>query len=74
MSRACVFSNVYVLLILVGANMHLSLVWAIADMFNALMAVPNLIGLVFLSGVVASETKNYLQRLREGDFDSARRA
>ena len=65
---------VYVLLIMVGANSQLALVWAVADMFNALMAVPNLIGLVLLSGVVASETRSYLRRLRAGDFDDARSA
>jgi AGCS family alanine or glycine:cation symporter len=60
---------VYVLCIFVGANMQLSIVWALADMFNAMMAVPNLVGLVLLSGVVATDTKDYVQRLRAGAFN-----
>jgi AGCS family alanine or glycine:cation symporter len=35
-------------------------VWDAADMFNAFMAIPNLIVLIFLSGVIVSETKKYL--------------
>ena len=38
-------------------------VWTIADIFNGFMAIPNLIALVALSGVVASETKSYFDRL-----------
>ncbi|UCE08779.1 MAG: alanine:cation symporter family protein, partial [bacterium] len=34
-------------------------VWAIADVFNGLMAVPNLIGLLALSGIIVSETNKY---------------
>ncbi|WP_053363241.1 sodium:alanine symporter family protein [Bacillus sp. FJAT-27251] len=55
---------VYVATVLVGAGMNLGLVWTIADIFNALMAIPNLIGLVFLSGVVVAETKSF-KKLRE---------
>ena len=40
--------------------MSLSLVWDLADLFNGLMAVPNLISLIALSGVIVSETKEYL--------------
>jgi AGCS family alanine or glycine:cation symporter len=39
---------------------ELELVWTFADVMNGLMAVPNLIGLVGLSGVVAAETRQYL--------------
>ncbi|MDA3970606.1 MAG: sodium:alanine symporter family protein [Desulfobulbaceae bacterium] len=49
----------YCLLLPVGATVKLSLVWAISDIFNALMAWPNLIGLLFLSGVVVRSTKEY---------------
>jgi alanine or glycine:cation symporter, AGCS family len=55
---------VYVATVLVGAGMNLGLVWTIADIFNALMAIPNLIGLLFLSGVVVAETKSF-KKLRE---------
>ncbi len=50
---------VYCLLLPVGAAVKLSLVWTISDIFNALMAWPNLIGLLFLSGVVVRSTKEY---------------
>ena len=50
---------IYTLTVLLGAGMNLGLVWTIADIFNALMAIPNLIGLVFLSGVVVAETRSF---------------
>ena len=40
----------------------LNLVWTVADTLNALMALPNLIALLLLSGVVARETKSYFKR------------
>lgn len=43
-----------------GAIVNLSIVWTISDIMNALMALPNLISLLLLSGVVARETKHYL--------------
>lgn len=49
----------YLAFILVGAVAHLDLVWAIADVFNGLMAVPNLVGLLLLSPVVVQETRGY---------------
>lgn len=42
---------------------NLNMVWAISDVFNGLMAIPNLIGLLFLSGVVIAETKRFNQQL-----------
>lgn len=50
---------VYTLTVLIGAGMNLGLVWTIADIFNALMAIPNLIGLIALSGVVVASTKEF---------------
>ena len=41
----------------------LNLVWTIADILNALMAIPNLIAVLLLSGVVVRETDRYLNRL-----------
>lgn len=46
----------------IGAVAQLDLVWAISDVMNGLMAVPNLIGLIFLSGVVAAETRRYFAK------------
>ena len=40
--------------------MNLGIVWNLADCMNALMAIPNLLSLLFLSGVIVSETKRYL--------------
>jgi AGCS family alanine or glycine:cation symporter len=44
--------------------MNLSLVWNLADCMNALMAIPNLISLLFLSGMLVHETRKYLWRDR----------
>ncbi len=57
------------LLVFVGAVAKLNLVWLISDIFNALMAVPNLVGLLLLSGLVTGQTRDYLGRLRAGGFD-----
>ena len=51
---------VYILMLYSGATMSLSLVWNLADIMNALMALPNLISLIFLSGVIACDTRHYL--------------
>jgi AGCS family alanine or glycine:cation symporter len=45
-----------------GSIYSLSFVWVFSDVMNGLMALPNLIGLVLLSGVAASETRRYLER------------
>lgn len=50
----------WVLVIYLGSVMNLSLVWNLADGMNALMAIPNLLSLVLLSGVAARETRKYL--------------
>ena len=50
----------WVLAIYLGSVMNLSLVWNLADGMNALMAIPNLLSLVLLSGVAARETRKYL--------------
>lgn len=52
----------YILAIFIGPFMTVSAVWTIADIFNGLMAFPNLIALVALSGVVAAETKKYFKK------------
>ncbi len=50
----------WVVLAYVGAVANLTLVWDMADIMNALMAVPNIISLLLLSGVIVSETRKYL--------------
>ncbi len=56
------YKVVFVLFIVVGATMNLGLAWDIADTLNGLMAIPNLIGVVALSGMVVKITKNYTER------------
>ena len=58
----------YVLFVLLGALAHLDLVWQLADIFNGLMAIPNLIGLLLLSNVVVKETKEFVVRRKEGHY------
>ena len=59
--RSIVFYRIlYILLVYAGSTMSLALVWNLADIMNALMAVPNLISLLLLSGVIAKETQHYL--------------
>ncbi len=62
-----VYKVIFVCFILVGATMDLSLAWDISDTFNGLMAIPNLIGLLVLSGTIFKITKNYLARLKGED-------
>lgn len=49
----------YIIAVFIGPFMTVEAVWTIADIFNALMALPNLIALITLSGVVVSETRAY---------------
>lgn len=53
------YQLLWVILIPIGAIMELKVVWNISDVFNGFMAIPNLIGIILLSGVVLSELKNY---------------
>ena len=53
------YQIVYIVIVVVGATMDLGLAWDIADTLNGLMAIPNLIALVGLSGVVVGLTKEY---------------
>jgi AGCS family alanine or glycine:cation symporter len=48
----------------VGATLRLGVLWNISDIFNGLMAIPNLIALFMLSGVVVKETRSYWSRHR----------
>ncbi|MCK5740045.1 sodium:alanine symporter family protein [bacterium] len=52
---------VFCLFIFIGAVLKLDLVWGVADVMNGLMAIPNLIGLLGLSGVVVYETNEYFR-------------
>ena len=63
------FKIVYVLLLIVGAVTSSAFVWALDDMFNAMMAIPNLIGVIGLSGVVVKVSKNYFDRKAGKDVE-----
>jgi AGCS family alanine or glycine:cation symporter len=55
------FRVVFALVVFVGCTMQLGVIWAFSDIMNGLMALPNLIGLLVLSGLVARETRHYLR-------------
>jgi AGCS family alanine or glycine:cation symporter len=57
-----VFKIVYVGTLAIGALTASDLIWALDDMFNALMALPNLIALLCMSGLIYKITKNYYDR------------
>lgn len=54
------FRILFSLVVFIGCMVQLGVVWAFSDVMNGLMALPNLIGLLILSGLVARETKKYL--------------
>ncbi|MCA1306446.1 sodium:alanine symporter family protein [Microbacterium esteraromaticum] len=54
------FRIIFSLVVFIGCTVQLGVVWAFSDVMNGLMALPNLIGLLVLSGLVARETKKYL--------------
>lgn len=58
----------WIVMVYVGSVVNLSLVWNFADVVNALMAIPNLISLLLLSGVIVSETRKYLWNDRLNDY------
>lgn len=61
-----IFRWIYILAVFIGPYMTVSAVWTIADIFNGLMAIPNMIAIFALSGVVVKETKDFFQRHKEG--------
>ncbi len=63
-----VYRWLYILAVFIGPYLTVSAVWGIADIVNGLMAIPNMIALIFLSGVIAKETKNYFRRLENGEI------
>lgn len=64
---AAVYRWIYVAAVFIGPYMTVEAVWNIADIFNGLMALPNVIALIALSGVVAAETKDYMKRLKAAE-------
>lgn len=54
------FRFLYIAAVFIGPYLTVEAVWKIANIFNGLMAIPNIIALIALSGVIAAETKDYL--------------
>ena len=66
MKHVKIFRWIYILAVFIGPYMTVSAVWTIADIFNGMMALPNMIALFALSGVVAAETKDFFKRHSAG--------
>ena len=67
---AKIFRILYVGAVFIGPYLTVEAVWNLADIFNGLMAIPNVIAIICLSGVVASETRHYLACLKTGKLKS----
>ena len=61
-----VYRLLYVVSVFLGTVVSLDLVWAASDVFNGLMAIPNLIALLMLTGVVVAETRDFVEKRRSG--------
>ena len=57
-----VYALLVVIFVIIGSTLKVDLVWNMADMFNGLMVLPNLIGLLACSGVVYRLTRNFEQK------------
>ena len=64
-----VYRWLYILAVFFGPYLTVAAVWTIADIFNGLMAFPNLVALVVLRGVVAGETKMFFSKVRSGEAE-----
>ncbi|MBR4175560.1 MAG: alanine:cation symporter family protein, partial [Lachnospiraceae bacterium] len=60
---------IFVIIVLAGSVMTAQLAWDISDTFNGLMMIPNLIGVLALSPLVAKATKNYVDRILKNKKD-----
>ena len=56
-----IYKWLWILAIFIGPYLSLSIIWDVATLFNGLMAIPNLIALIVLSGVVSKETSKYFK-------------
>ena len=62
MKAVKVFRWIYILAVFIGPYMTVSAVWTIADIFNGLMAIPNMIAIFALSGIVVKETRDFFRK------------
>ncbi|UWG96069.1 sodium:alanine symporter family protein [Dehalobacter sp. DCM] len=65
MKLVLIYRWLYIFAVFIGPYMTVAAVWNLADIFNGMMAFPNLIALIALSGVVAKETRDYFTRLKK---------
>ncbi|MBO7380675.1 MAG: sodium:alanine symporter family protein [Neisseriaceae bacterium] len=63
-----VYRIIYTATVMLGSVLTLDIVWTLADIFNGLMALPNLIALLLLSKVVVSETRDFIARRKSGEL------
>ncbi len=64
-----VYRWLYIIAVFIGPYMTVKAVWTIADIFNGLMAIPNMIAIFALSGVVVKETKDFFVRHKNGEIE-----
>ena len=64
MTPVKVYRWLYIVAVFIGPYMTVSAVWTIADIFNGLMAIPNIISLLILSGVIVKLTKDFFSGQR----------
>ena len=63
------YRYLWVVIVFMGALFELEAVWNFSDAMNALMAVPNLIGLLLLSGILSRESRNFEEGVNEGTIN-----
>lgn len=61
-STTALFRWLYIAAVFIGPYLTVEAVWNIADIFNGLMALPNIIALLVLSGVIAKDTRAYFKK------------
>ena len=69
MKHVTIYRWLYIFAVFIGPYMTVSAVWTIADIFNGLMAIPNMIAIFALNGVIVKETKDFFQRHKNGEFN-----
>ena len=69
MKHVKIYRWLYIFAVFIGPYMTVSAVWTIADIFNGLMAIPNMIAIFALNGVIVKETKDFFQRHKNGELD-----
>ena len=63
------YKVLYIIAVFIGPFLTVSAVWTMADIVNGLMAFPNVIALILLSGVVAKETKKYIDKIKSNGLN-----